>query len=159
LPKDVFNSVANFGLLLGTITGTRNTRKGRKMTSSPGLAMRHLSRIYKALENAMGKLTHVKNASELDIEPIRPDYSEETTATSIYTCVARDLVRKGDTFSFLYYAGIGQSQMLEGLPSWVPNWSGHLGSCSLPRPKAKLSRTSKSSDQADIRDGGRKLLM
>jgi hypothetical protein len=115
--KEALNLVDNMGQLLGTVMESKNTRIGHKMTSSPDLAIRNLVRIQKALVKTIDSLDHAGGgASELDSKPIRPDYSE-ITVTSVYIYVARDLVRQGDNFSFLYRAGIGLSRKLKGLPS------------------------------------------
>ena len=127
--NDAAATVQLLGDILGTATGSTNSRRGRAILSSgTDNALRYTAMLVRDMEKINTALKKVRKGTtsfEEEDDPIRPDYSDKTNALLIYAYVARDLVKHDDGFSFLPYAGTGFSRNSElpGLPSWVPDWS------------------------------------
>lgn len=123
--KDTVETMELLSEIIGTATGRSNSRRGRAILSSgTENALRHTLLLMSNMKNLTNKIEKMGKGS-FDEEPIRPDYSGKATAQLVYTHVTRDIVQKGDALSFIRYAGISipPSQALDGLPSWVPDWS------------------------------------
>lgn len=108
--------------------GETNSRRARAILSSgTDRAIRYTKILVRDLQNLnkIIKLVQQGISDDLDEDFLRPDYSGNATAQSVYTYMARDLAKQGDALSFLRHAGIGlpRNQDLASLPSWVPDWS------------------------------------
>ncbi|KUJ24386.1 uncharacterized protein LY89DRAFT_713249 [Mollisia scopiformis] len=55
--------------------------------------------------------------------PIQPDYSEHSTAVSVYTSVSSMLLEKVSRSQNLSFVEDPGSRIIQGLPSWVPDYS------------------------------------
>jgi len=126
--KDVLIVLKNISDMLQAVNGTSDTksqsRRGRSMLSSADNGVRHFSILARDMTKLLDKIKRMQDGEpEFEEEPIRPDYSENTTPQLVYTYVARDHIRQGDAFSFIGLAGVGlnRNEKLTGLPSWVPD--------------------------------------
>jgi hypothetical protein len=100
------------------------SRRGRALRSSTDNGVRQLKLLFRDMGKLVDKLKQITHGDlESETEPIRPDYSENTTPQLVYTYVARDHAKQGDAFSFIGLAGIGlnRNDKLTELPSWVPD--------------------------------------
>ncbi|KAK8078984.1 hypothetical protein PG994_002791 [Apiospora phragmitis] len=57
---------------------------------------------------------------------IKPDYSSKTTPAAVFTRATRKYTVQNDSFELVYSAGIGLLRDIEGLPSWVPDYTKSL---------------------------------
>ncbi|KAK7912282.1 hypothetical protein PG985_014763 [Apiospora marii] len=57
---------------------------------------------------------------------IKPDYSPENTAAAVFTDATLKWTMQNDSFDLVYGAGIGLPRDVEGLPSWVPDYTKSL---------------------------------
>ncbi|WYZ36118.1 hypothetical protein EsH8_XI_000001 [Colletotrichum jinshuiense] len=60
-------------------------------------------------------------ANDMERLSIEPNYSPTNPAARLYQDVAEKYIQEGFCFQILHQAGI--PQRLDGLPSWVPDWS------------------------------------
>ncbi|KAK8137306.1 hypothetical protein PG984_005246 [Apiospora sp. TS-2023a] len=57
---------------------------------------------------------------------IKPDYSPENTPAAVFTDATSKWTMHNDSFDLVYGAGIGLPRDIEGLPSWVPDYTKSL---------------------------------
>lgn len=76
---------------------------------------------------------------DADNAALIPDYSK--TVQQVYNETARYLLSESDPLRILGAAGIGSARSVEGLPSWVPDWS--------PRVHAPLSAGYNAADKSE----------
>ena len=123
--KDACDTLALIGELLETAKGRSNSRRARAiLASGPMTAAQYTLLLTRDLEKIVKNLVQVQDGlTELEEERMQPDYSEKSTAHLVYTHVARDLVKQGDTLSFIRHAGIAypRHEELVDLLSWVPD--------------------------------------
>lgn len=125
------NVLKETNVLLGFASGraTRFTRAGHELKRTTTFGLKNLTRVMNDFSRVTQRLKQYGGqTSELD----PANYSESVTAESVYTHATRAMIEDGNVFSFLQHAGIGQPRNLNGLPTWVPDWSGNLTTCSLP---------------------------
>jgi len=74
-------------------------------------------------------------SSDNSWQVIQPDYEHKTTK-EVYIEAAMFILGTSDPLSFLPFAGTGDgpSTSIEGLPSWVPDWSSPPGASALDQP-------------------------
>jgi hypothetical protein len=54
-------------------------------------------------------------------QALLPDYGK--SVEQVYTDVAQHFITNGESFFTMKYAGVGHGRAIEGLPSWVPDWT------------------------------------
>ncbi|KXX82848.1 Heterokaryon incompatibility protein 6, OR allele [Madurella mycetomatis] len=62
-------------------------------------------------------------ATDISSLELAPDYSTENTTALVYRHVAEAYIQSGYAIDVLYQAGLPRSAHVDGLPSWVPDWS------------------------------------
>ncbi|OHF03758.1 hypothetical protein CORC01_01077 [Colletotrichum orchidophilum] len=166
--KDLFDTLDSFVEFSHGLRRTNplQSRKTIRLLNSIPRATRSLTEMLDGMSSILDRSKKSKG-SPYDI---KPDYTDKSTPEVIYTMVARELVRTGDAFAFLRYAGIGnpRNPSFDNLPSWVPDWSADVNVYILPhvvkppikKPKSKSAGGAKSGEnhRASVSDGGFNLL-
>ncbi|KXH29967.1 hypothetical protein CNYM01_13181 [Colletotrichum nymphaeae SA-01] len=126
---DTLDSIVEFADGLRK-TNPLQSRKTIRLLRSIPKATRSFSEMVDGMHSILDRTKQSKDSPQ----HIKPDYTDKSTPEVVYTMVARELVRTGDAFAFLRYAGIGSSRSssFENLPSWVPDWSAEINVYILP---------------------------
>ena len=166
--KDGARIIEQITNILGTASGTLNSREGRAVLSSgTENALRYTVHLSRDLGKLTKKIEQIqKGIPDFEQDLIQPDYSGKITAQRVYSYVARDLIRQGDTLSFIRYAGVGlpRNSELTDLPSWVPDWSADIDIYLLPWRKCGEMNSTESDSKVSQRqndvfqDGGSNFL-
>ncbi|KAK7453143.1 hypothetical protein CaCOL14_005013 [Colletotrichum acutatum] len=162
---DTMDSIVEFADGLRK-THPLQSRKTIRLLRSIPKATRSFSEMVDGMHSILDRTKKSKDSPQ----HIKPDYTDKSTPEVVYTMVARELIRTGDAFAFLRYAGIGNSRSpsFGNLPSWVPDWSADVNVYILPhdvkpptkRQKSTSSDEVKSDDKHHslVSDGGFNLL-
>ncbi|KAK1536468.1 uncharacterized protein CCOS01_01788 [Colletotrichum costaricense] len=162
---DTLDSIVEFADGLRK-TNPLQSRKTIRLLRSLPKATRSFSEMVDGMHSILDRTKQSKDSPQ----HIKPDYTDKSTPEVVYTMVARELVRTGDAFAFLRYAGIGSSRSpsFENLPSWVPDWSAEVNVYILPHdakpPTKRQKPTSTDAFKGDdkhhslVSDGGFNLL-
>jgi hypothetical protein len=59
--------------------------------------------------------------TNIPTQALLPDYGK--SVEQVYTDVAQYFITNGESFFTMKYAGVGHGRAIEGLPSWVPDWT------------------------------------
>ncbi|KAK1452749.1 hypothetical protein CCUS01_10623 [Colletotrichum cuscutae] len=137
---DTLDSIVEFADGLRK-TNPLQSRKTIRLLRSIPKATRSFSEMVDGMHSILDRTEQSKDSPQ----HIKPDYTDKSTPEVVYTMVARELVRTGDTFAFLRYAGIGNSRgpSFENLPSWVPDWSAEVNVYILPHDVKPLTKRQK----------------
>ncbi|CAM1500483.1 Fc.00g096450.m01.CDS01 [Cosmosporella sp. VM-42] len=77
-------------------------------------------------------LLGVINAKDRERLGLQPDYGrDKADVFKAFTCRLLDAASPDDQFRLLSFAGIGKMRNMDGLPSWVPDWTAGSSACSL----------------------------
>ncbi|EXF76998.1 hypothetical protein CFIO01_08700 [Colletotrichum fioriniae PJ7] len=146
---DTMDSIVEFADGLRK-TNHLQSRKTIRLLRSIPKATRSFSEMVDGMHSILDRTKKSKDSPQ----HIRPDYTDKSTPEVVYTMVARELVRTGDAFAFLRYAGIGNSRShsFENLPSWVPDWSADVNVYILPHDVKPPMKRQKSTSTDEVKD-------